>query len=88
MAKGVIVVNMDKAKEMVKEGLRSAREPLLRDLDVQFMRAVETGNTTLQMEISAKKQELRDVTDLPDINKAKTTDALRKAWPDILKPQG
>lgn len=88
MAKSVITVNMDKAKEMVKEGLRTAREPLLKDLDVQFMRAVETGNTKLQAEIVAKKQELRDVTDLSAIEKANTTVELREAWPEFLKPQG
>ncbi len=79
---------MSKAKEMVKEGLRTARQPLLQELDVEFMRAVESGNTALQAEIAGKKQKLRDITDLPAINKAKTTDDLRKAWPDILKPQG
>lgn len=87
MAKSVISVDMNKAKEMVKDGLRSAREPLLQDLDVQFMRAVETGNTKLQSIISTKKQILRDVTDLPAINEANTTTELRNAWPDILKPQ-
>jgi hypothetical protein len=88
MAKSVITVDMSKAKEMVKEGLRTARQPLLQELDVEFMRAVESGNTALQTEIAGKKQKLRDITDLPAINKAKTTDDLRKAWPDILKPQG
>lgn len=79
---------MQKAKEIVKDGLRAAREPLLKDLDIQFMRAVETGNTSLQAEIAAKKQELRDITNLPAINSAKTTNALRKAWPEFLRPQG
>jgi hypothetical protein len=87
MAKSVISVDMNKAKEMVKDGLRSAREPLLQELDVQFMRAVEAGNTKLQSIISTKKQILRDVTDLPAINEANTTTELRNAWPDILKPQ-
>jgi hypothetical protein len=87
MAKGIVTVNMTKAKEMVKEGLRTARQPLLQDLDVQFMRAVESGNTALQAEVAAKKQELRDLTDLPSIKNAKTTNDLRKAWPDFLKPQ-
>ena len=87
MAKSVISVDMNKAKEMVKDGLRSAREPLLQELDVQFMRAVEAGNTKLQSIISTKKQILRDVTDLPAINEANTTTELRNVWPDILKPQ-
>jgi hypothetical protein len=87
MAKSVISVDMNKAKEMVKDGLRSAREPLLQELDVQFMRAVEAGNTKLQSIISTKKQILRDVTDLPAINEANTTTELRNVWPDILKSQ-
>ena len=53
--------NINKAKEIRLARFRSARTPLLAALDVDFMRAVEAGNTDLQKEIAAKKQALRDV---------------------------
>lgn len=86
MANGVIKVDMNKAKDIYKDILRSARSPMLEDLDLQFMRAVESGNTALQAEIAAKKQMLRDVTDDPKIDKVKTTDDFRRIFPDVLKP--
>ena len=53
-----IQVNIDKAKGITKDRLRSEREPLLQQLDVQYMRAMEAGQDTSA--IVAKKQELRD----------------------------
>lgn len=86
MANGVIKVDMDKAKNIYKDILRSARKPMLEDLDLSFMRAVESGNTALQSEIAAKKQALRDVTDDPNIDKVKKVEDFRKIFPDMLKP--
>jgi len=70
-----------KAKEIWLEHYRTARTPLLAALDVDFMRAVEVGNTDLQKEIVSKKQALRDVTktDLPD-----DLEGIKNTWPDIL----
>lgn len=84
MAKGIVTVDINKAKEMYKNTLRAVRQPLLEKLDIEFMRAVETGNTAWQSEIAEKKQTLRDITDNPDIDKAKKTDDLRKMFPEIL----
>lgn len=86
MAKGIIKVDIEKAKDIYKDILRSARKPMLEDLDLQFMRAVESGNTALQSEIAAKKQELRDITgDLKIVN-VKNVEDFRKIFPDVLKP--
>lgn len=86
MAKGVITVDMTKAKDVYKDILRSARKPVLEALDLEFMRAVESGNTAWQAEVAAKKQSLRDVTDDPKIDKVKKTSDFRKIFPDVLKP--
>lgn len=86
MANSVITVDMNKAKDIYKDILRSARKPMLEDLDLQFMRAVESGNTVLQAEIAAKKQALRDITTDPNIDKVKKAEDFRKIFPDILKP--
>lgn len=60
----MIVVNLDKAKAIKKDNLRSERTPLLQKLDVDYMKAIETGADTA--EIVAEKQRLRDITLLAD----------------------
>jgi len=76
---------METAKAIHKDKLRNLRAPLLRELDVQFMRAVEEGNEQRKAEIVAKKQALRDVTKDDSVVNATTIDALREAIPDCLK---
>lgn len=65
---GELSVNIEKAKEIQRNKWRFMREPLLKQLDVDYMRAVERADTAAQQEIVAKKQQLRDVTliELPD----------------------
>jgi hypothetical protein len=62
--RGVVTVNLDKAKEVTKRRLRQQREPLLAAQDVLFQRALETGADTSA--IVAEKQRLRDITALAD----------------------
>lgn len=62
--KGVVTVNLAKAKEMTKNRLRAERAPLLAAQDVAFQRALETGADTAA--IVAEKARLRDVTNLAD----------------------
>ena len=73
----MIVINMDKAKDIRREQLRVERKPLLDALDVQFMRAVETGDTALQQSIAEKKQMLRDAPASPEIAAAQIVDELK-----------
>ena len=63
-AKGVVTVNLAKAKEITKNRLRAERAPLLAAQDVAFQRAMETGADTAA--IVAEKQRLRDITKLAD----------------------
>lgn len=60
----MIVINIDKAKEITKARLRTEREPLLVAQDVAFQRALETGADTSA--IVAEKQRLRDITTAVD----------------------
>jgi len=69
----MIIINLDKAKEITKERLRTERAALLQTQDVLFQRALESGADTTS--IVAEKQRLRDITNL--VNKAKTLDALK-----------
>ena len=80
----MIKVNMTKAVEIKKEMIRQERTPLLADLDIQFMRAVEAGDTEAQATIAAKKQALRDATDDPAIAAASTPDELKAVRPSAL----
>lgn len=80
----MITVNMDKAREIKKDMIRVEREPKLAALDVEFMRAVEAGDSDAQATIAAKKQALRDATDDPAIASAKTPDELKAVVPSAL----
>ena len=70
----MITINIDKAKEITKEKLRSDREPLLLKQDILFQRALETGADTSA--IVAEKQRLRDITN--DVDAMKTESQLRE----------
>ena len=74
-------VNIDKAKDIHLDKFRSARTPLIEKLDIDFMKAVESVNTTLQKEIASKKQALRDVTKTKLPN---NLDGIKNTWPEIL----
>lgn len=73
----MIIINMDKAKEITKVRLRQERETLLAAQDVAFQRASEINKDTSA--IVAEKQRLRDITKLADA--ATTLDELRALTP-------
>ena len=60
----MITINLNKAKVITKERLRTERAPLLQAQDVAFQRALESGADTTA--IVAEKQRLRDITKLAD----------------------
>lgn len=69
--------DMVKAREIQRDRLRAQRAPLLEALDVEAVRALEAGNQAKLAEVTAEKQRLRDITALPEIDAAKTTDELK-----------
>ena len=77
-----VEVNMDAAKEIHKDVLRAERVPLLSALDVELMKAMETGVATTA--VAASKNELRDVTADPRIEAAKTPEELSALTLDAL----
>lgn len=77
-----VLVNPDKAKAIWKDKWREARKPLLASLDIEFMKAVESSNSSKQAEITSKKQELRDVTNTPI--PGTTPEEIKAVWPEIL----
>ena len=70
-----IGINLDKAKDITKDRLRTERAPLLAGLDVAYQRADEAGDAQKKAEVVAEKQRLRDITQLAD--QAETLDELK-----------
>ena len=85
-----IGINVDKAKALHKDKIREVRNPLLQAEDVNFMRAVEAGDTDTQSSVAAKKQALRDVTAIVDSATITATDVigvtnqLKAVWDETL----
>ena len=72
-----------KAREIHKTNIRTARTPKLAELDIEFQKALESGASTT--DIVAKKQALRDAPADSGIASASTADELKAQWKtDIL----
>jgi hypothetical protein len=78
---GKAVEDMERCKEIHRNKFREARKPLLEKLDVDYLRAQESGTKAQKDAIIARKKALRDVTltQLPD-----TLEELKATWPEIL----
>lgn len=74
-------VNIEKAKAIHLDKFRDARQLKFEKLDIDFMKAIESGDEAKKAEIIAAKQTLRDVTltPLPD-----NLEGIKATWPDIL----
>lgn len=83
----MISIDMNKAKEIWKDYLRYDRTPILEKLDLEFIKALESGNTEEQDKIKKTKQDLRDVTADPRIVKASSPEELKslKLVDEIIK---
>ena len=81
----MITINLTKAKDIAKDNLRAERAPILASLDVSFMRAVESGNTSLQTAIAEQKQELRDITSHSSITGASNVATLKTAMNTLIE---
>ena len=71
-------IDMAKAKEIHKNNIRAAREPLLNALDIEFQKALETSSSTT--DIFSKKQALRDAPADSAIASASNEAELKAQW--------
>ena len=78
----MINVNMTKARDIHRDKVRQARDPLLKSKDVEFQRAQETNADTTA--IVAAKQALRDAPAAAAIDAATNADELKAAWDTTL----
>jgi len=90
LADGAIDVDMPAAREMHMDVIRVDRNKELAELDVTFMRAVESGDTDAQASAATEKQALRDIPQKFDLSSYATPGDLNAAWPDGLprSPEG
>ena len=76
----VISEDLATAKTIFKDKIREVRKPLLELEDVNYMKALEDGNTAKAKEIADKKKVLRDLPADTKIDSAKDMDELKKTW--------
>jgi hypothetical protein len=69
----MINIDLGKAKQITKDSIRKTRKPLLEAQDVEFQRALESGQDTAA--IVQEKQRLRDLT--KPVDDCTDTDALK-----------
>lgn len=66
----MIIINMDKAKDIWRDKIRFDRISILEKLDIAYLRSLETNNIYEQQTIITKKQKLRDAPTDPRIDSA------------------
>lgn len=85
-----IGINVDKAKEIQKDKIRAVRNSLLEKADVDYIRALESGDTEKVAEVTATKQALRDAptivdgVEITDTSVNVVTEELKKVWDETL----
>lgn len=75
-------IDMSEAREIHKDRVRRLREDAFKELDAEFMRAMETLDEKKIKEIKLKKQELRDITECDEIEKCNCPNKLSDAGID------
>lgn len=78
----MITHDIEKAKNIWRNKIRIARQPILEQLDVAYIRTLEEeGDVSL---IVAKKQDLRDYPNKIEIEQATSIEELREIWDNDL----
>lgn len=80
----MITINLERAKEIHRNNIRFARKEILEQKDIEFMKAVERGDTEAQRLISEEKKRLRDATQNDAINGASSVEDLKNSWDERL----
>ena len=73
---------MKKARDIWRDKIRLARQPILEQLDIEYMRlSEESADTSVVVET---KNKLRDFPQKPEIEEAETVEELREIWDNSL----
>lgn len=73
----MITVNIEQAKNIWIDNIRTKRQPFLEALDIEYIKAIESNDTEKQQDIIAKKNLLRDCTQDARIQNATSTEELK-----------
>ena len=73
-----VLVDIDLAKNLVKDKLRIERAPILASLDIEYQRADEENDGIKKASIVAQKKALRNITADPRIEEATTVEELKQ----------
>jgi len=76
----VMKEDLSAAKELFKDKIKEARNPLLASEDVAFMMALENDDSSAKAASVAKKKALRDATKASAIDAASSIEELTAAW--------
>jgi len=74
-------LNKDKAKERFLKIYREERDKKLLELDVQYMKALESADTSEQASVVSEKNTLRNFPSTITNDSFSTIDELRALWP-------
>lgn len=77
-------IDLERAKDVWRNKMRSVRNERLKQLDLEWMRAMELGDTVAATAVAAKKQELRDITKRDELKYAKSLAEVKAFWPAVL----
>lgn len=78
-------VDINKAKEIWKNKIRVVRDARLKALDIEWMKAMENGESKAASLVAVKKQRLRDVTEREDFKTLTTIQQIKEYWPEVLE---
>lgn len=77
----LIIIDMPKARIIHMNKIRGARVTIFNELDRDYMKAHEAGDTTELANIATSKQALRDLPTTFDLSGYRTPEDLAAAWP-------
>jgi len=77
-------IDLELAKEVWREKMRPVRNKRLKELDLEWMQAMERQDYQAAAKVVVKKVELRDITKRDELKYAKTLDQVKAFWPEVL----
>ncbi len=78
----MIVHDMEKARDIWRNKIRTARKPILEELDIKYIRTLEENGDVKP--IVETKKKLRDFPNKPEIENASSVEELKKIWDNDL----
>jgi hypothetical protein len=77
-------IDLELAKEVWRNKMRPVRNQRLKELDLEWMKAMEAEDYKAAAGVVVKKVELRDITKRDELKYAKTLDQVKAFWPAVL----